>query len=196
VPGWPDAPARARAFRSLPIVLPLLAVLALLGWRLALYSPEQHSRQQALAPLLALEREVSDLEIANSEQQIAQLAERAAGVSRLMVENPDALSPLLKELKAKARTAGWEATFQTVEAAEEPAEGSRSVSYLPVRARLKPLKTNAEPFASLLALLERFSTEEKRIDLTRLSIRADDTRWQAVELSLRLVTPALHAKTP
>ncbi|HEU5078637.1 MAG TPA: hypothetical protein VFT72_05460 [Opitutaceae bacterium] len=196
VPGWPDAPRRARFLRAMPIVLPLVLIALAIGWRIFVYSPDRYKIDEALRPLLKLERQVSDLEIVNSDQQVAQLNEQAVAASRLLIESPEAVPPMLKELKSRARNAGWDATFQRPEAGETPTDSEAAVSFITVRGRLRPLAVNADPFASLVTLLEQVSLGEKRIDLTRVAIRADDTRWQAVELSLRFAYPAAHAKTP
>jgi hypothetical protein len=196
VPGWPDAPRRARFMRAMPIVLPLILIALAIAWRIFVYSPERYAIDAALRPLLKLERDVSDLEIVNSDQQVAQLNEQASAASRLLIDSPEAIAPLLKDLKSRARNAGWDASFQRPATEENPRDGEHAVAFVTVRGRLKPLAANADPFSSLIALLEQVSGGEKRIDLTRVAIRADDTRWQAVELSLRFACPAAHAKTP
>lgn len=196
VPGWPDAPRRARLMRAMPIVLPVVLIVVAICWRIFVYSPSRYKLDQDLRPLLQLEREVSDLEIVNSDQQVAQLTEQASTASRLLIENPEAVPALLKDWKTRTRNAGWDASFARGESGEDPSAPTTEISFVQVRARLKPLAVNADPYASLVTLLEQLSTGEKRIDLTRVALRADDTRWQAVELTLRLACPAIHEKTP
>lgn len=105
------------------------------------------------------------------------------------------LAPLLRSLKKEAADRGWEATFYPGELSTEVAGPGSKIAYQPVRGKLTPAAGHAEAYASLLALLERFSTAGKRIDLMRLAIRADENRWQSVEVNLRLACSPAHEKT-
>lgn len=196
VPGWPDAPAWARLRRALPVVLPGAGMAAIVAWSVWVHGPRVAAQRAALQPLLALEEEISTLQLACSEQQASELAGRAAAANRVLLEKPEEVAPFLRALKKEAAERGWEGNFLASESTAEPAAEGARISYLPVRARLTPAANNAEPFPSLLALLERLSSAGKRIDLMRLAIRADDQRWQSVELNLRLARPVVHEKTP
>lgn len=196
VPGWPDAPLRARFSRSLPILLPVLAIVAIVSWKVGYFTPQAVAEKAQLEPMLSLESEISSLQMMSSLQQLAELNERKAAAARLLVSSSKDLPPLLQELKATAKKAHWDATFQIAELADEPVgTDPLQISYLPVRAKFKPQADNEERFVSLLALLEQFSSSVKRIDLTRVSIRADESRWQAVEVNFRLISPLLDEKT-
>lgn len=196
VPGWPDAPRWARLRRALPVILPCIGMLVLGVWSLGVHLPRVKAEHEAALPLIALEEEVAVLQLASSEQQVAELAERAAAASRLLLESPEEISAFLRGLKKEAADRGFESTFVSSEGSGEPAsEGSR-IAYVPVRAKLVPVSGNTEPFAALLALLERFASAGKRIDLMRLAIRADEQKWQAVEMNFRLVRPVSDEKTP
>lgn len=197
VPGWTDAPLHARLTRALPVVFPVLAVVAILGWHFGYHLPQFLADQQALQPLTALEQEISSLQITTSQSQVAELKEHSVAATRLLVTGPKDLPDVFKELKALFLGLGWEATFQASEATEENSgDQPLQVSYLPVRAKFKPLASNQDRFGSLLAALDRLSSGGKRIDLTRVAIRADESRWQAVEVNFRLLCPVLDAKTP
>ena len=63
-----------------------------------------------------------------------------------------------------------------------------------VKGRLAPLPGGVASFASLLAFFDHLSAGNKRIDLTRLAIRADEQGRHAVEFNLRLVHLTLHEK--
>lgn len=197
VPGWADAPIHARLTRALPIAFPVLAVTAILGWHFIYHLPRFEADQQALQPLASLEQEISTLQLGTSQSQVTELKERTAAATRLLVSGPKDLPEVFQELKTTFRTLGWEATFQASEATEEVAGAQPlQISFLPVRAKLKALASNQDRFVSLITALDRLSSSGKRIDLTRVAIRADESRWQAVEVNFRLLCPVLDAKTP
>lgn len=199
VPGWPDAPARARAARALPVVTPILGILALLTWNFGYFSPRVAANRASLQPLIQLEQDISTLQLATSEEQSNELNQRAQTASRLLVDSPQDLSALLKEYKKSIQDRGWEVTFQTSEASDEaPAspDGTAQIAFLQVRAKFKPVTANTDRFTSIVGVLDQLSSSVKRIDLTRVAIRADESRWQPVEATLRLASPISHAKTP
>jgi len=195
VPGWPDAPVWAKCRRALPVLLPLIAMLALLVWSLAVHAPRVRRESQALAPLVALESEIVSLRIA-SDREIAALAEKTTEASRTLIDGDAEAAAFLRTLKKEAADRGWEASFHLSDGVEDATASAGGIEYLSVRARLKPAATNNEPFTTLQTLLERFSSLGKRIDLMTLAIRADEKRWQTVELTLRLTRPVSHAQTP
>ena len=196
VPGWPDAPAWARLRRALPVIIPCIGMLVLAVWSFGFHLPRVKAEHEAALPLVALEDEVAMLQLASSEQQVAELAERAAEVSRLLLESPDEVVTFLRGLKKEAADRGFESTFISSEGSGEPASEGGRIAYVPVRGKLVPVAGNSEPFAALLALLERFASSGKRIDLMRLAIRADEQKWHAVEMNFRLVSPVPYEKTP
>ena len=113
-------------------------------------------------------------------------ADRAAAASHLLLASPADVPIFLQALKADATRGGWDATFIASDPANSPPPEGAVVGFVPVRAKLVPLPANQEVFASLLQFTERLSASEKRIDLIRLSVRADEHRWQLVELNFRL----------
>lgn len=189
VPGWPDAPVSARVRRALPALLPCIGMLVIVGWNFAFQAPRARAQRAALAPLLALESNISSLRLAFSEQQATEIAARAAGASRLFLASPAELPEFLQTLKKAAAERGWEANFFTADTADSTNAEGAVVGYLPVRGKLTPAAGNAEQFASLESVLERFSSLGKRIDLIRLGVRADEHRWLHAELNFRLVYP-------
>jgi hypothetical protein len=196
VPGWDDAPPAVRLRRTLPIVLPCAGIAAVLTWSLGWQAPQIRAEREAHAPQIAIEAEIESLQLAYSEQQTVELAERAAQAERLLLATPSDLAPYLRTLKKEAADRGWEVAFFPAEPVTEAAETGALLTYQPVRVKFAPVAGHAEVYASLLALLERFSTSGRRIDLMRLAIRADENRWQTVEANLRLAYPILHAKIP
>jgi hypothetical protein len=196
VPGWPDAPAWARLRRASPVLVPCLGMLLLAVWNFGFHAPRVRVENEAVLPLVALEDEVAMLQLASSEQQVAELAERAAIATRLLFESREEVAAFLRSLKKEAADRGFDATFVSSEGSGEPSSEGALISYVPVRGKLVPLPGNSEPFGPLLALLERLTTAGKRIDLMRLSVRADDQKWQAVEMNFRLVSPIVHEKNP
>lgn len=189
VPGWVDAPFSARLARAAPIILPATAACAVLLWNLSWLAPQVRSTREALAPLSALAQEITTLQLVYSEQQTLDLAARASVVARSLLNGPADLPSFTSSLKKEAAARGWEANLQPGDLSGEPAVAGGMISYLPVRGKLAPIEGNLETFSSLLSVLERFSTSGKRIELMRLSIRADENRWQSVEVNLRLACP-------
>lgn len=195
VPGWPDAPRHMRWRRILPLLIPGAAMLLLAGWNAAVRDPQIQAERAVHQPLLSLEEEIEALQVSCSEQQAKELAARSAGASQLLLSGPEALGPWLHTLKKAALDRHWEANFQAGDAAIETPEADAQVIFLPVRGKLTSAADNPGSFPALIALLEQFSSAEKRIDLTRLAIRADEQGRFAVELNLRLACLRTHEKT-
>jgi len=195
VPGWADAPVGVRLQRTLPILLPCVGIAAILTWSLGWHAPQIRAERESHAPQIALEAEIQSLQLAYSEQQTVELADQAEQASHLLLPAPSDLTPFLRSLKKEAADRGWEISFHPGEPLTEGPGTTALVTYQPVRVKLAPVAGHAEVYASLLSLLERFSTSGRRIDLMRLAIRADENRWQTVEANLRLAYPILHAQT-
>jgi hypothetical protein len=179
----------------LPIIIPCAALLLLAGWNAAVRDPHIRKERTNHQPLLSLEEEIATLRLGCSEQQAKELAARSAAAARLLLGTPAELGPLLHTLKTEATGRHWEANFQAGDASAETPEPDAQVIFLPVRARLSSAPGGPGPFPALIALLEQFSSAEKRIDLTRLAIRADEQGRYAVEMNLRLACPRIHEKT-
>lgn len=194
VPGWPDAPRWMRWRRALPIVLPCVGALLLLGWNTAIRNPRMQAVRAAHQPLFALEEEIAALGMSSSEQQAQELSAKSAEVAQWLLNDPAELGPLLNTFKKEGGSLQWDATFQAADTSGETPEPDAQVSFLPVRGRLVSTRDNSSPFPSLITLLERFSATGKRIDLTRLAIRADEQGRYTAELNLRLVCRRVHEK--
>ena len=195
VPGWPDAPRWLRLRRALPFLLPCTAMVLLAGWNATVRNPAIRAERTAHQPLLALEEENAALRMSCSEQQAGELATRSAAVGRVLLEEPAELGPLLHTLKKEASDRHWEANFKAGETSDETPPDDTQVIFLPVRGKLVSPAGNPGSFSALLALLERVSSAEKRIDLTRLAFRADEQGRYAVEVNLRLACRRTHEKT-
>ena len=195
VPGWPDAPWRKRSRRALPIVLPAAGTALLLGWLLLAHEPQLRAAREAHQPLLALEQRISDLHQAYSEQQVNDLAAQAEEVRRQHLAGEAEAHEFLAQLEREAARHGWEASFRLADTPPETT-ADRWLATVPVRGRLHPAESNVQPLGSLLDLLERLRTGARRIELMRLNISADEGRWQAVEVGLRLSYVPTHATTP
>ena len=195
VPGWPDAPRQMRWRRGFPILIPCAAMLLLAVWNATIRDPHIRAERAVHQPLLALEDEIEALRVNCSEQQAGELAGRSAGAARLLLGGPAELGPLLRNLKKEALDRNWAAGFQAGDASDETPADDVQVLFLPVRGKLTSAAGNPGSFPALIALLEQFSSAEKRIDLTRLTIRADEQGRFAVELNLRLACLRTHEKT-
>ena len=91
---------------------------------------------------------------------------------------------------------GWDGTFLAGDAAGAAQSADAQILYLPIRAKLTPTTAAPGAFPALLALLEQFSSAEKRIDLTRVAIRADDQGRYTTELNLRMACLISNANAP
>jgi len=94
----------------------------------------------------------------------------------------------LRRLKADIAAVGWDVTFQVYDPIPEPEQTQNRFMFTPAVARLEPKPTTAAPFPALMAILENFSSFEKRIDVTRLAVLVDDRHRPEVELNLRIAT--------
>ena len=196
VPGWPDAPVWMRMQRAMPVLIPCMALVLLLDWSLLFQKPEVRQQRLTLAPLISLEREVETLRLLGSDAQLVEYKDRAAQASALALASPASAGTLLQQWKVDATSHGWDATFVASEVEENEAAPGALFSFLPVRGKLLPRAANDDVFGSFVTLLEGLSAASQRIDLIRLVIRADEHRWQAVELNLQLIYPLKNEKAP
>lgn len=196
VPGWADPTRAMRLRRALPILLPLAGLLLLAAWNLAVRDPLERSTRRDHAHLVGLERDIGALrEIVTDAQAVESATRSREMVLRL---HPDAASiqAQMKALKDLADEFGWTGTFQANDTSlDAPAEGSQFV-FQPARGRLSPQATNQNPLPSLLNLLEVIPASPKRIELTRLAIRADEQGKYTVDLNLRLAVRPTDEKAP
>jgi len=184
VPGWPDAPRQLRLRRLLPVVIPVAAMLLLFFWDQVWSHPRIQSVRTAYQPLLALEREVADLQLAGSDAKATEAASRAAEAGRMLLSEPKQIVPVLNEFTRVALASGWEATFQALPAPAHAADVP--MSFVTARGKLVPSASNTHAFASLLVFLGQFSPPNRSVDLTRLAIRADEQGRQTAEVFLRV----------
>jgi len=194
VPGWPDAPPLVRLRRVLPLLVPCIAMVLVLAWNMSVRDPEHRRELRSRHALEVQDKEIEALRLVCSEQEAGELAARAAQVGRLCLNAAAELGPVLQGLKQAAASQQWDASFQAAELAAAAPVPEDPVVFLPVRAKLSAMAGNPQPFPTLLALFEQFSTSEKRIDLTRVGIRADEQGRYTVELNLRLVSRSPHEK--
>lgn len=185
VPGWPDAPRKFRLRRLLPAAIPVAAMLLLLLWNQLWTNPRMQSERRTYQPLLALEQEVADLQLAGTDAQATETAERANETGQKLITNPKQLMPTLDEFARAARAHSWDATFHLLPVPTVPPASETPLYFVSARGKLTPIADNTQPFVSLLDVLEQFSPPNRSIDLTRLAIRADEQGRQTVEVFLR-----------
>ena len=186
VPGWPDAPISVRIRRVLPITIPAVAFVLALIWNFAWVRPRVEAERAAHAGILDLVAEVEALREVSPEADAAAVAMEAQEASKSLLSDKAALPAELEKLRQLAQQHGWDATFQTVPVVPEDMPQGTLITFLQARGRLSPLAGNADPYPSLITLLERVSAGTKRIDLTRLAVRADEKGRHSVEVSLRV----------
>ena len=195
VPGWPNAPRKVRIRRTLPLVVPFVAMLLMLAWNKGVRDPHIKNIREAHQSLSVQESEIESLGLDCSDQQAADLATHAVQVARLILQDPQELGPVLHSLKQQAIDHHWDGAFQAIDYSGAAVAAETNLLYLPVRAKLTYSGKASEAFSTLLALLDQFYTAEKRIDLTRMGIRADEQGRYTVELNLRLVSRSPNEKT-
>ena len=198
VPGWPDAPKKIRIRRSLPIVIPCALMLLIVLWNKGVRDPYILGERAANQALIDEQKEVESLSLAVSEEQAGELSARMALAEKQTIADSKALAPLLDRMKRQAADKLWTGNFQpsNLSATDEAPAPDSLVFFLPARAKITASEGNKEAFVSLLALLDQFSSAEKRIDLTQLGIRADEQGRYTADLSFRFVGRTPHAKTP
>jgi len=186
VPGVPDAPLGARWRRALPMLIPLVATAALLGWKLG-YS-DRHLRAERLdrVPLLQMEREADVLRIACSVRAVDDSRARAGTARRSLVAGPGAVGAALNSLASSLAVQGWKGKFVPADAGTEPAAVGSRVGFLQAGGTLQPASGNRSPWQTLLPILDQLSEHGQPIDLTRLVIRADEEGRYSVETRLRM----------
>ena len=199
-PGWPDAPKKVRFRRSLPILLPAVLILLLLAWNKTVRDPYVMGERASHQALLEQEKEIESLRLNISEQQAGELSTRTVQVEKEILKDPKELALVLEGMKKQAFEKQWSGNFQASDLSTgglAPAADQESqLTFVAARAKLAAQPENQEAFSSLLALLDQFSASEKRIDLTRLGIRADEQGRYTAELNFRLVSRASNEKTP
>jgi hypothetical protein len=198
VPGWPDAPKKIRIRRSLPIVIPCTLMLLIVLWNKGVRDPYIAGERAANQALIDQQREVESLSLAVSEEQAGELSARMSVAEKQTVTGPKDLPPLLENMKRQAAEKSWQGSFQpsNLSATDDAPAPDSLIFFLPARAKITASAGNKEAFVSLLALLDQFSSAEKRIDLTQLGIRADEQGRYTADLGFRFVGRTPHAKTP
>jgi hypothetical protein len=195
VPGWPDAPLGVRLRRVAPILVAAVGFAGLATWKYGWLEPAVTAARVAHAPALALEQEVGDLALACSDQQAAEVAEQARTAEQALLPSHDDVTAQLRQLRDQIRALGWEAVFQAYDSPTADAGAVPGIQFASVRGRLVPVAGNPAPFTTLLGVFDQFSAGTKRIDLTRLGIRADEPGKLEVELNLRIACRAPDEKT-
>ncbi|HEY4246102.1 MAG TPA: hypothetical protein VGM64_04545 [Lacunisphaera sp.] len=195
VPGWPDAPKKIRVRRAIPILLPCVLIALLMGWNSVIRDPAIRTERASQRALLDQEKELDALRLGVSDQQAAELSERAAQAGKQILKGATDLPPILDNFKKMANERHWEGNFQASDLSTEARQSAGPLNSYAVRAKLTAVPGDPDAFSALIALLDEFSSSEKRIDLTRLSIRADEQGRYTAELNLRLVGRNLDEKT-
>jgi hypothetical protein len=195
VPGWPNAPRSVRLRRILPIALPCAGLILLFSWKLTVIDPRKRADALAHQPIQALVDDIASLRLDCSDQQAVEMAELADKTSNLALAEAGEMSKVLASIRQLAEDRGWAANLQSSESADEPPAPDAQLAFMQARGRLSSATGHHGSFASLLALLEQLSVAEKRIDLMRLTIRADEKGRYAVEVNFRLARLVTHEKT-
>ena len=195
VPGWPGAPRLMRVKRLLPVVIPVTGIAFVFIWTQLWTQPRIRATRAAHQPFLALEQEVSDLQLSGSDDRARDAATRAAQITDALLAEPSQAANILEKFTRAAQPLGWEAVFHPLPVPTAAPPADAMMIYVTARGKLPPLPGNAQPFTTLMALLEQFSLPNQSIDLTRLSVRADENGKQSAEVNLRIGCRITHEKT-
>src|SRR5688572_10850263 len=174
VPGWPDAPVLVRLRRAAPILIALTGVLALAGWKYGWREPEMDAVRAVHSSAVAMEEEVAALGMSCSDQQAIEAAEQARLATESMLASEEDATVHLRQLREQIRALGWEAVFQAYDSSIANAEATEGVAFVSARGRLVPVAGSPAPFRALLGVFDQISGGNKRIDLIRLGVRADE----------------------
>jgi hypothetical protein len=192
VPGWPDAPLTVRLRRIAPILVALIGVVAIVAWERGWRDPERHRIRASHSPLVGLDEEINQLRLVCSDQQAAESATEAEAAAAILLDSPDEVEAMLRDLRDRIRAQGWEAVFQAYDATTDVPETAGAVQFVVARASLTPVEGKPAAFQSLLGVFDQISAAHKRIDLTRLGVRADEPGKLEVELNLRIACRVPH----
>lgn len=196
IPGWPGAGKVARTLYGLPLVVPLLGLLLLVGWGRFSREPEIQKVRAASHSASLLEEGIAGLRFEYSEAQSAEVVAVTARLAEGLIQGPEDMAHQLAAMRAIATTQGWEATLHASDPEPGAPAAGVALAFLTVRGRLIPLEGNRASFASLLTLLDRLVPAGKRGSLTRLTVRADDQGRLAVEFGVRFAARPPDEKTP
>jgi hypothetical protein len=194
VPGWPDAPVSVRLRRAAPILVALAGILGLAAWKFGWRGPAMDAARVVHSSVIVLDEEVQSLAMECSDVQATEAAEQARLAADSMLASDEEATAHLRVLRDQIRAAGWEAVFQAYDAAIATEAKTEGLEFVSARGRLTPMAGNAAPFAALLGVFDQISGGNKRIDLIRLGIRADEPGKLEVEINLRIACRPAHEK--
>jgi hypothetical protein len=122
-----------------------------------------------------------------SDQQAVEAGVAAEKAGTVLLASPDEVPALLARLRDSIRAEGWDAVFQAYDALPvEAGADATPVQFVAARAKLVPVEGHPAAFQTLLGIFDQFSMPDRRIDLTRLGVRADEPGKFEVELNLRI----------
>lgn len=195
IPGWPDAGRIARTFYVLPLVVPFLALLGLVGWNHFVREPRIREVRGICQPALQLEEEIASLRLQWSEDQAAESTAATTTLTAGLLRDPADLVAQIDAMRAAATARGWAATIVANDPDNENPNATGLV-HRSVRGRLVPAADNRAVFVSLLALLEQIPPPGRHGGITRLTVRADEQGRLAAEFGVRYAARPPDAKTP
>ncbi len=186
VPGWPDAPMRARFTRFLPILVPCLGLAALLAWRALVHDAGVRETRESYASLLDLEQQIESLRLACSDQEAITLRENAQRAARLFAQRSGNIDASLDEFAKQCRALGWNGSFQSYDVASDEDAGPGGLRFVPVVGKLAPAAPTPDSFSNLIRITELVFTNPIRMDLTRFGVRADGSGPASVDMGIRV----------
>lgn len=186
VPGWPDAPARVRFRRFLPIFVPCVGIASLLAWWVLAHRPHVRSLEIKYAPAVELAREVDRLKLKWSDNETIELESRAEAASKQLLDDPEAVPALLAQIRDGCDDVGWDASLQAFDSGDEMTIEGTPIEFVPVLAKLTPRPEATDVCGSLVGILERIHSHAIWTDLTRMEVHANDDGIEVVEMNLRV----------
>lgn len=195
VPGWPDAPFHRRVRQALPVVIPFFAALGVILTHWMYVDRARDNVRATHEELLWIEEEIADLHASLSDERARELQAQEEAATAGVLATADDATPWLRQLVGKVAEEGWRASFRTYDNSLETPDTNAAFGYVPALAKLEPLRDNDNRVTTLANSLGRITQSGKRIDLTRMVIRADVPERPQVEINLRLPHLLANAET-
>lgn len=154
---------------SAPVLVMALALLAWSGVRFGRSNLIVKAREPSTA--------VSDgLRTAPGTEEIAHLRQTLAAAAANYLASREHIIPLVAAMEERARQSGWRLSV-ALQPALPPLTGLEKVRRFPAALRFEPLASGTNgpaTTAQLVALFDEWSRAEHKVDLAKLSIRAND----------------------
>ncbi|RME68799.1 MAG: hypothetical protein D6781_10045 [Verrucomicrobia bacterium] len=195
VPGWPNAPTSRRIRRTLPVALPFIGILGVFAAQALVIEPARDQVRLQYDELRFLDSEIVRLRESCATGEADAVFARARDERARLFAAPEAIEPWLDTLAPTIRDLGWRASFHAYDSTLNETDPGAAIAYTPALGKLQALPDNPNRVVTLSHALEKITQSNKRIDLTRLVVRADIQGRPQVEINLRIPHLLADAQT-